>query len=303
MVDERNTDPNPSWHNSKWYKNHPKAPRPSSPQKGPVQSSSVSIGLWIPRSGGISLLGGFGLMRIYFWPGVAVVYISLGLLILDVCIDPLLIKGRAWIQIVGIGVVGVLFDLITIGIVGANAPLTFNSYALRNGNYSDGVDIGGIAWNSHFTNLSVAVVNPSGDDYSDVDIAIIPNVWAYKAVIMSDNSQCKLVSIGGNAMLTTVTKGGGRKMTMHRFGDKLEAEDEMGDVFTPLATDGGYRLICAKFPRRFTIKVVFATVAVNPDVVRAAPTPNLKPGEWGGTFSEWSGMKSQFDMGAGPAVL
>lgn len=234
-------------------------------------------------------------MRVYFWPGVAVVYISLGLLVWDLCVDPLLVKSRVWIQIVGIGIVVVLFDLITIGIVGALAPLTFNSYALRNGNYSDGIDIGGIAWNSHFTNLSVAVINPSDDDYGDVDIAIVPDVWTYKAVIIGD-SQCKLVSIGGNTLLTTITKGGGRKMTMHRLGDKFEAEDEMGDVFTPLATDGGYRLICSKFPRRFTIKLVFATVAVNPDVLRVSPKPNLKPGEWGGAFSEWSGVKSEFDM-------
>jgi hypothetical protein len=294
MVDRQNQ--NPGWHSSKWYANHPEVPRPASPHKNPVQLQSLSIGLWIPRAGGISLLGGFGLMRAYFWMGVAVVYVSLGLLVWDLCIDPLLIKGRAWIQIVGIGIVFVLFDLITIGIVGANAPITFNSYALRSGNYSDGIDIGGIPWNSHFTNLTVAVVNPSDDDYSDMDIAIVPDVWTYKAVVIGDNSQCKLVSIGGNTILTTITKGGGRKMTLHRLGDKFEAEDEMGDVFTPLATNGGYRLICSKFPTRFTIKLVFATVAINQDVLRTSPKPNLKTGEWGGAFSEWSGVKSEFDM-------
>ena len=86
-------------------------------------------------------------------------------------------------------------------------------------------------------------------------------------------------------------------MTMHHLGDKFEAEDEMGDVFTSLATDGGYRLICARFPRRFTIDLVFAAVTLNQDLLLKAPPPaNLKRGEWGVTASEWSGGKSEFEM-------
>jgi len=187
-------------------------------------------------------------------------------------------------------------DAFTIGIVCADAPLAFGSYAVRHGNYSDGVNIEGITWNSHFTKLSIAVVNGTGDDYTDLDLAIIPDSWTYKAAIVG-NSQCTLIPIGGNTIFSTISKGGGRKFTMHHVGDKFGAEDDMGDVFTPLATDGGYRLICTKFPRHFTLEVLFSSVSIDPDVLReASPARNLKSGEWGATALELANVKSDFDM-------
>jgi hypothetical protein len=287
----------PSWHNSKWYTNHPEVPRPAQEAK-PVEAQGVSVGLWIPRTGGVSLVGGFGLMKFYFWAGLIVVYISLVLLLWDLCVDPLLIKGPVWVQIIGVGILFCLFGVVTAGVVGAQAPMSFNSYAMLKGNYANGIEIGGIKWDSHLTDLRVAVTNPDDRDYTDVDLTIRPDKWTYQATILNKPSDCDLTALGGDTVFTTITKGGAVKMTMHRLGDSLsEAQDDVGDVFTPLVTAGGYRLRCSRLAAHFTVRLVFAVASVSQTVSQKTQLPKLnKPGDWGMAVSEWAGVKSEFDI-------
>jgi len=239
------------------------------------------------------MFGGFGLMRYYFWPGIAVVYVWFAVLIWEICFEPELIKRPVWIQVVGIGIVGVLFDIFTIGVVAARAPIDIYSYAMRSGNYSDGTDIGGITWNSHFTALTVAITNSTADDYTDLDLTVRPDKLTYKAVIFGDSAGCNLSSIGGNTIFTSITKGGATKVTMQHLGESFEAQDNVGDVFTPLATESGYRLRCGKFPGRFTIRIVFGLVAIHPDLI---PKQLPAPGKVGMSYVEIAGPKSGLDI-------
>ena len=71
------------------------------------------------------------MMRYYFWPGVTVTYFGLAALVWEVCVEPELEKRSVWTQLIGIGIVCFLFDLFTIGVVAARAPINFDSYAMR----------------------------------------------------------------------------------------------------------------------------------------------------------------------------
>jgi hypothetical protein len=94
-----------------------------------------------------------------------------------------------------------------------------------------------------------------------VDLAIQPDQWNYKADIFTENTECKVISMGGNAVLIVPSaKGGGSKVTMHHIGDGFEAEDDAGDVFERFIQEGGYRVVCSKLPAHFTVEVVFALV-------------------------------------------
>jgi hypothetical protein len=283
----------PSWHSSRWHKNHPPTANSSEATAAYTPEVPGLRSMFWPRTLGLTVVGGFGVMRYYFWPGVVIAYFGFAALIWEVCVEPALLRPKIQFQIAALGLVLIFLVSFTIGVVGAQAPIVITSYAMLNANYSDGTDIGGIKWDSHLTDLRVVLVNPTDHDYTDVDIAVVPNAWTYRAAIL-DNSDCKLNSTGGNTATYTVTKGGGKKLIGHRIGDRFEAEDEMGDVFEELATDGGYRLICSKFPKNFALRIVLATVALNPKLTLFPPA--LKSGESGMSASEIAGSKSKFDV-------
>src|ERR1022692_540481 len=114
---------------------------PPSPEQ---MGASSATAVWCPRSFGISILGGFGIMRAYFGLGLFLVYLGFALLIWEVCLAPLLLRRPSWVQLSGMGVVIALLSWFSIQIAGARAPMRVDSYAMRNSNYLDGVDIFGI---------------------------------------------------------------------------------------------------------------------------------------------------------------
>ena len=162
----------------------------------------------------------------------------------------------------------------------------------------DGTDVGGIAWNSHFTELRIAITNPSESDYQDLDVVMRPDKMVYKAAILDQSSMCGLKSISGNVFaITHIKKSGKMTVTGTRIGEGIELHDDTGNTYTPMVSDGGYRLTCSKLPADFTIQVVFAVIAVTQQVIQGTPRPELKkPEEWGLGLSEWSGVNSEFDM-------
>jgi hypothetical protein len=241
-------------------------------------------------------------MRVYFWPGVFVIYFGFVALLWEVCVEPELIKRPPWVQVVGIGIIVALFDVFTIGIVAARAPIYFDSYAMRHGNHSDGTNIEGIVWDSHFTDLKVGITNMSVDGYDNLDVAIQPDRWTHKAAIVGSYAGCSVLPMGGDAVLAGMTgTGGATSITAHRSleGVALDAQDNKGNLYTTLATEHGYRLRCDKFPPHFTIQIVFALVAVRQDAIGelfSKGVPPLPPGGWGLSTTEISGPKSSFDL-------
>jgi hypothetical protein len=170
--------------------------------------------------------------------------------------------------------------------------MDFLSYAMRKANYSPGEDVVGITWNTHFTDLRVAITNPSDDDYHDLDIFIQPDKWNYKALMITKLSGCDLTPIPGNVFQTARAKGGTTSITSTRIGDGFDAHDNQGDVFTPLAKETGSRLRCSVFPAHYTAEVIFALVALSPRL----PMPKPSPGKMGMAIAEIAGADSIFDI-------
>jgi hypothetical protein len=144
----------------------------------------------------------------------------------------------------------------------------------------------------HFTDLRVAVTNLSDDDYQDLDVAVQPDKWNYKATILNDPG-CHLIPIGGNTVFVAHAKEAAGQLTITgtRIGTGFDAHDTGGNVYTPLATESGYRLICGKFPAHFTIRIIFAVVTVHSDFI-----PHPAPGEWGLRGTDLGRVQSDFDL-------
>ena len=147
----------------------------------------------------------------------------------------------------------------------SHAPLKALAYSLP-GDYSPGVEIGGISWNPHFTELRVAVTNPTADDYHDTDILLKPDAWIYRASMIINASQCELLPVRGKTDIHVVnkSKGGATQVTATVNGSGLDVYDNAGDIFTTFASEEGYRLRCTTLPSHYTVQIVFALVDVGP---------------------------------------
>jgi hypothetical protein len=189
-----------------------------------------------------------------------------------------------------------LFDLFTIGIVAARAPISLQSYAMRKGNYNSGTPIGGIIWDSHFTDLRVAVTNPTDDDYESLDLVVQPDQWSHKAAILTESSGCDLSAIDGNVISFAIAKESGPlTLKATRVGAGFDMQDSSGNTYTSIATESGYRLRCGKLPAHFTIRIVFAVVGVS-SLWKTLQVPQGPLGTWGMGMAEFSGGSSLFDL-------
>lgn len=252
---------------------------------------------WLP----CSVIGGWQVIPLSYLTGVLIVYAGFALCLTECIWEPALLeKPYPW-QIALIGIVFTLATMFSINVVGALAPLTFDSYAMRKGEYPSGTVIAGILWNSHFTDLRVSITNPTDDDYSDIDIAIQPDKWNYKAAILQENTGCQLISMGGkgiNIMPNGI--GGATSITGHRVGDEVDATTNVGDVFEHFLTSGGYRLRCGKFPAHSAVQVVFALAAVDQKlidkVLPPSPTAPKKDGTWRMGYFDLPLPMNKFDL-------
>jgi hypothetical protein len=175
----------------------------------------------------------------------------------------------------------------------AAAPLRTIAYT-RPGDYPASTVIGGIPWNSHFTDLRVAITNPTSDDYHDVDITIKPDQWIHEATVLDNGANCRLFRENGNFVsAATVSKSGNITVTAKPLGNATDAYDNGGNVYSILASEAGYRLNCSKVPSHHTIQVVFAAVVVDQKFIKP---PVIPPGGSVMTAVEIAGADSAFDI-------
>jgi hypothetical protein len=238
-------------------------------------------------------------MRVYYGIGMFVVYLGFALLLWEVCADPWLLSRSLGFQIAVLALVLLLFDGFFIRIVEAQAPIVFRSYAMRNGNYAPGTSIAGIMWNDHFTDLRIAVTNASDDEYDNFDLSVQPDEWSYKAAILNNPLGCELVPIeaddGQVIGFTRAKESGPNTVTSTMLGGQFDIHDSSGNVYTTLATKGGYRLICGKFPGKRTIQIAFAVVDVHSEILsRIFPSTHSAGTALG--IAELSGVRSEFDL-------
>jgi hypothetical protein len=282
---------NPDGHNRRWRRKHPEANPPLLPKpQMPPESSFLNI---LRRFIGIGfIISGVELMDSSFYWGVGLVVIGFGLLIWEISSDPDLARLPMLIHVMLLALCFFAFDVFMIRVIKANAPIDTVCYSPKNGEYPSGTTIAGISWNARLTELRVGLTNPTQDDY-ELDLDIIPGAWTYKAALIDNASGCKLTTLSGATVaISKNIKGGGTKVTATHIGTSLEFHDDVGDIFTPLVTNGGYRLLCDKLSPHLTVEIVFALASISDIVPMSALS---KPGPTMGG-AEFAGAKSEFDF-------
>jgi hypothetical protein len=192
---------------------------PTPQKKNRVESQDSNPLLWLRDLAGPGIIiGGWELMPTSYAVGTVMVYFGFLLCLLKCIKEPALVGYPGWRVTLIIIVLG-LAVVFSFSIVFMSAPLNFDSYAMRNGAYPAGTVIAGIPWDTHLTDLRVSITNPTNEDYRDVDLAVQPDKWNYKAAILEPDTGCQLNPMGGNSLLVvTNSKGGATKITMHRVG-------------------------------------------------------------------------------------
>ncbi len=144
------------------------------PPKRKPDNPTPPLLLWFRSVGATSsLLGGIGLMSMYFWWAVAFVYLGLSLWVADLQFEPWFRSNRP-ARIIGTGVFAVIGIAFSVGVVFRSAPLEMDAL-IPSGEYTAGTVISGVKWNSEFTALRVMLNNPTSLDYDNLEALIEPD--------------------------------------------------------------------------------------------------------------------------------
>jgi hypothetical protein len=234
--------------------------------------------------GPLIVLGGWGVISPSYYIGVLAIYVGLAISLFEIVYDPLINKKPLPVLVSALAVVLFLTDWFTIGLVGARPSLNFYSYAMRKGNHSDGTNVNGIIWDSHFTELRVTITNPTGDDYGGLDLAIRPDRFTHEAAILNGPAGCDLSRFSGGSTINVaaVKASGPTTVTATKVGEAVDVHDTKSDEYSTVASDTGYRLRCSTFPANYTLQVVFALVAFKPEAMNnfRPDTQGVSPGGW-----------------------
>jgi hypothetical protein len=222
---------------------------------------------------------------------IALGYLLLAIIAIEARLDPWLKRVRYLLIVLDV-LACVWFS---IAVTFSTAPLDLNAYVVPS-DYQSGTSIGGIRWHPNLTELRLTITNPSSEDYRDLDIVIQPDKWTHSAAILGDAAGCFVLSVGGNAISSTIAgKSGKLTMSATRAGSKFDTYDNLGNVYTTAATDGGHRLRCSEFPSGFTILIVFALVTLPPSDLLPMP-PSAPVGGMSIAASELAGVKNILDV-------
>lgn len=242
----------------------PDEPAPKKKRGRPPTPKVPAWIVWTRSISAVSVLGGgVGLMQPdYFWFGVCFVYGGFLLLAFDLWFEPKLKKG---FKRAGEGSILLLVAIFSYKVVFISAPINIQWLATAK-EYSSGTKIADILWKPMYTELDVVVNNPTGTDYSSVNIVIRPD---YPVAAIS-----QLSNLGGVSF-------------EDRWGSTFRGTiQDLSQTFampvTLLATDAGYRIHADRIPPNSSLRIVMALVAMKKSKAKgkaaiAAMLLNMEP--------------------------
>jgi hypothetical protein len=184
-------------------------------------------------------LGGLLLIE-WFWPAVALIYVSFLVLLIDVWFESEL--SRKW----RIGIAVVLVSLIAAfswGIVFVPAPLPMQAI-ITDAGYPPGTDINGIVWKKGFRELRLNIFNTSDRDYHNISLSIQP-VEPIAAIKQRTN-------------ISGVVFYDNHRLTATPVDIDLITGQRTAIPVVLLATDAGYTVHCPSLPGGTSIEIVMA---------------------------------------------
>jgi len=167
-------------------------------------------------------------------------------------------------------------------------PLKFSTL-VSGGNYVPRTAINGIPWHSFFTELDLMVVNPTDNNYSDVDILVRPDFPVAQIKQSSALPNVSFEDFFGLTAQTTV--------------ENVDTKETL--LMVPLATDAGYRVHCSLIPPRQSLRLILVLVDFKKGIIVAKPgqpipiqgeiTPDRLQGIY--TFATKDGIKGNYWFG------
>lgn len=188
-----------------------------------------------------------------YWVGVVLTYLGFLICIYEVISDPRMVKHSHWVWLFAMGTIFAAITTFSIMVPLARAPFEVLAY-IRPGEYPPKTIIGGIEWIPEFTDLRVALSNPTTDtDYEDIDITIEPDEPIVK---ISQISSVSGVSFIGDVTKEIVEVEGvlvTRPDLTKTNPDGSVTNVPIVQIFTPK-----YRVRCQTIPKLSSIELVLA---------------------------------------------
>jgi hypothetical protein len=163
--------------------------------------------------------------------------------------------GR-WIGPAG-SVVGAGLFTWQVALVGAPLNVTARSMPFE---YGPGTKIGDIQWRPEYTRVEVSINNPTSRNYEELDI-----------VIDADQVLAAATFRGATCAEPTIEDA-------ERLGINMSDNRGSGYDLSLMATEGGYRVKCARLDRFSTLSVVLAAVTMKPGLGFPSQ-PNANPND------------------------
>jgi len=208
-------------------------------KKHPLLAWSKGIGL------AAILLGGFGVIPVFYWPGVALCYMGFVILALDPYFDPDL-KQRRISQAAVLTFICALAAIFTFGFVFAPSKLEVGAESYAS-NYPAGAKVAGIKWSSKYTELRVAIANPSNRDYENLDLVLRPDQPVVEISQLDDSQKVSFEEV--------------QHASVHYITNN---EQSLAPRVVIASTDG-YRVRCDRLRAHSRVNIVMAVASIAAD--------------------------------------
>ena len=221
----------------------------------------------------------------YFWMFVCLVYAAILIWWLDLIFEKRVqTQGRVARVVVTVCAAGLALWF-TFGFVRIGVPLGLSARNISS-SHQPGISIAGIVWSPKFSDFRVLLSNDTDDDFSELDLVVKPNEPVVAVGINHELADATLATVSFSAV-TTISY-----LEMAR----ISAGSSFDVPLVLLATDSGYRVRCADFPRQSSIEIVMAIATINMN--KGKSTDALPSVETSGPIL-WKGYVMQTHMSDG----
>lgn len=188
----------------------------------------------------------------HFWFGVVFIYLGLLLCCLECCYEPWFLRRSHWVWLAVMGTIIAGITTFSIMVPLARAPLDVLAH-IRAGEYPPGTVMAGIEWVPEFTELRVALVNPTDMDYERVDLFLDPDESIAKIGQVS--------TVAGVSFIGDVTKEESDIGGVYALIPEIQVKDQGGRVINiPIAQilAPRYRIKCQTITKKSSVQLILA---------------------------------------------
>jgi hypothetical protein len=180
-----------------------------------------------------------------FLGGVCPAYAGFAICLAECIWEPWLVRRPYQLQVFGVGIICLFFDLFTIGVAFVRAPLDVSAFGIGP---VYNLNPGALDWKPFYNELDIVFANQSDMPYENINILVRPDVPVAGIAQIGNLPEVSFrdrYGIVGNASV-----------------QNLKTNETTKAVI--LATDAGYNVFCKEIPARSSLQLVMETVGIKP---------------------------------------